>query len=58
MWHAVGGLDAIVDSTRMSFNTTTPALGEHLNRNSSVSSWPMTYIHKNKEHVNSFNSML
>ena len=53
VWHAVGGSDAIVDSTRMSFkHPTTPALGEHLNGKPLIFKHAkLTHIRENKEHV-------
>ena len=53
LWHAVGGSDAVVDSTRMSFkHPTTPALGEHLNGKPLIFKHAkLTHVRENKEHV-------
>lgn len=60
VWHAVGGSDAIVDATRMSFkHPTTPALGEHLNGNPLIFKHAkLTHVRDNKEHVRLFNRLL
>ena len=57
VWHAVGGSDAVVDSTRMSFkHPTTPALGEHLNGKPLIFKHAkLTHVRENKEHVSSVN---
>lgn len=53
VWHAIGGSDAVVDSTRMSFkHPTTPALGEHLNGKPLIFKHAkLTHVRENKEHV-------
>ena len=60
LWHAVGGSDAIVDSSRMSFkHPTTPALGEHLNGKPLIFKHAkLTHIRDNKEHVCLYNCLL
>ena len=60
LWHAVGGSDAIVDSSRMSFkHPTAPALGEHLNGKPLIFKHAkLTHICDNKEHICLYNCLL